>query len=101
MSRYGPPPPPGDPRHGSASTYKNYRCRCDACTAAHRDAWREASRRRGVRPFAEYAAEKKAKAAANHGRGGIRRGCRCPICTEASRVARADRRSRARERVAA
>lgn len=26
---------PDDPRHGSASTYKNWSCRCEPCVRAH------------------------------------------------------------------
>lgn len=27
--------PPDDPRHGKPSTYTNWHCRCDRCTAAN------------------------------------------------------------------
>lgn len=40
------PPPPGDPRHGIASTYGNMYCRCDMC----REAWRiKSAKQRTVR----------------------------------------------------
>lgn len=37
---------PDDPRHGKASTYTNWNCRCPRCTAANTEACVKASRDR-------------------------------------------------------
>jgi hypothetical protein len=38
--------PPDDPRHGKPSTYTNWGCRCDRCTAANTEACAAAARTR-------------------------------------------------------
>jgi WhiB family redox-sensing transcriptional regulator len=34
--------------HGLDSTYRNHKCRCDACSRAHADAWQDWKRARGL-----------------------------------------------------
>jgi hypothetical protein len=41
---------PGDPRHGRASSYENYACRCRPCTAAKVGVERARRASRGERP---------------------------------------------------
>lgn len=39
-------PGDGDPRHGKASTYSNWQCRCDLCRSAQAAYMRDLRRRR-------------------------------------------------------
>lgn len=61
-----------DPRHGKASTYKNYKCRCPACTEAKRQ------ERRGSEPVRKERAEHGDLSRYTHG-------CRCRSCKDAAR----------------
>lgn len=86
-----------DPRHGTYNGYSNLRCRCKACCAANTEQHRDWLHRSGRhRPRAVYLAERRERAANNHGLSGYRRGCRCAVCREAMRVYKADYRARQR-----
>lgn len=57
--------------HGTDSTYCNYGCRCEPCTAAHREVGRRA---------------RKSFTDGEHGVvGSYDRGCRCRLCVRAKR----------------
>lgn len=72
-----------DPRHGLATTYVNWGCRCERCSAAHADEMkRQVENRWGTPP-------------PTHGVSGYNAfGCRCDICTKAA----ADYQTAARQR---
>lgn len=76
-----------DPRHGTASSYRNHACRCDACREAHRldKAARRAEGPKGTRQQAQHGTRSK-----------YSRGCRCDECRAA--VSTAARESRAQKR---
>jgi hypothetical protein len=71
------PPPPGDPRHGTYNTYHRYRCRCEACKAAERDA--------RTRWYLGALDDDDPRHGTEGGYSNHR--CRCPRCREATRVA--------------
>lgn len=75
------------PTHGNASTYRSpvYRCRCDACTAAHTEAVRRETKARAQRQN-EAAAHGTASTYGNWG-------CRCDACFAAQAIANRDARS--------
>ena len=66
--------------HGSASTYRNYKCRCRRCRAAHADYCHAAQERRHARMAAGLANPE-------HGTPSTYSNwsCRCPECTRAWR----------------
>jgi len=76
--------------HGSASTYKNWKCRCAACT----EAWRVACERSMVDRAERLAAD---PSLAAHGRASTYTNwrCRCAECKAAWSVYLRQRRSRA------
>lgn len=89
---------PDDPRHGSASTYRNHGCRCDACKKANTRSHLEWSHRRGYhKPRAEWLAEIRLVADSRHDLAGYSRGCRCDICRKASADYQRDYRARLTE----
>ena len=69
-------------KHGSASTYVNYGCRCDDCKEKMRQTVRD--RKAAITPDDP-----------RHGTAGFysNHGCRCDECREAVRQANADRRA--------
>lgn len=84
---------PDDPRHGRASSYTNWKCRCVACRAAWRDQHREYLHRTGrTRPAEVYRADLEEKKAAYHGTEGTYQRCKCVRCTAAATEARKQRR---------
>jgi hypothetical protein len=66
--------------HGSASTYRNYKCRCPECRAAHAVYTLAAQKRRHARMLAGLANP-------DHGTPSTYANwsCRCPECTRAWR----------------
>lgn len=89
--------------HGTYDGYANHRCRCEACTKANTDYYRERRHALGIhRPVSEVRAERRAAAEARDNHGTETRyslGCRCRECRDA--VAAARRRRRAGQKVAA
>ncbi len=85
--------------HGTYDGYLNHGCRCDECRQAHTDYMRIRNHRTGrCRPRAEVFAERRATAEArgNHGtESRYELGCRCTVCREGVRQARARRRAKA------
>lgn len=77
---------PDDPRHGTASGYTNYGCRCDECRAANTEQKRRWKARQTPLPAGDW----------RHGTDGYSNyRCRCDICQEAWRLkTRADQAAR-------
>ncbi len=77
------------PKHGSASTYTNQKCRCDLC----RSAWNDyiAKRKREAEKW-DGVIDPKLK----HGTESVYQnsGCRCPVCVRAHNLSRKEARER-------
>lgn len=87
---------------GTISAYR-YGCRCESCKTASRDSARKrrAARQEHYRAYNKERMERlKAEPVTNHGAGGYRRGCRCPICTEAKAAYRREWNARQRLKAA-
>jgi hypothetical protein len=88
-----------DPRHGTENGYRNLGCRCRPCKDAHAAYYREGPgyeamqrylRRTGHVSMAEW---RELSAAKHGGTTSYKNGCRCFLCCEAARIARALHRS--------
>jgi hypothetical protein len=87
-----------DPRHGKASTYSNYSCKCEKCTEAWRIYHLAYLHRSGRhKPMAQWRAEQAARRENNPPAHGTETRysnykCRCKLCKKASADARRRRR---------
>jgi hypothetical protein len=89
-----------DPRHGKATTYGNYACRCRRCTEAwriyHREYLHRSGRNKPLAKWREEQAINKLNNPPEHGtesRYGGSYKCRCEQCRKAATEARRQRRN--------
>lgn len=85
---------PDDPRHGKASTYNRYRCKCEKCIKAWRDKCKEMKDQR--------LAMTKDESDPRHGTPNFygNFGCRCERCTLAWRAVGTPRQKARRDKIA-
>jgi hypothetical protein len=85
---------PDDPRHGKASTYNRFRCKCEKCTAAWRDKCQEMKDKR----LAAVKDENDPRHGTPNFYGNY--GCRCERCTLAWRAVGTPRQKARRDKLA-
>lgn len=86
--------PPDDPRHGKASTYNRFRCKCEKCTLA----WREKCKEMKDKRLAAVKDENDPRHGTPNFYGNY--GCRCDRCTVAWRAVGTPRQQARREKLA-
>jgi len=86
--------PPDDPRHGKASTYNRFRCKCEKCTAA----WREKCKEMKDARLAMTKDENDPRHGTPNFYGNY--GCRCERCTLAWREVGTPRQKARRDKIA-